>query len=122
MPVIWTTISFAAGLIAADSLSWNNLVWILVGLIFSLFSGITLWFTKKRISDLPSLSWGLILAVILAFFLGGIRYSLSYLSTRLSGPSLYFELCWAVSSCPNYRGCSGLSRSKRPDRQPSDQG
>ena len=25
MPVIWTTISFAAGLIAADSLSWNNL-------------------------------------------------------------------------------------------------
>ncbi|RLD07708.1 MAG: hypothetical protein DRI65_04095 [Chloroflexota bacterium] len=77
MPIIWTTISFAAGLIAADSLSWNNLVWILVGLIFSLFSGITLWFTRKRISDLPSLSWGLILAVILAFFLGGIRYHIS---------------------------------------------
>ena len=77
MPVIWTTISFAAGLIAADNLSWNTLVWILVGLIVSLISGITLWFTRKRISDLPSLSWGLILAVILAFFLGGIRYQIS---------------------------------------------
>jgi len=77
MPVIWITISFAAGLIAADSLSWNNLVWFLVGSIFSLFSCITLWFTRKRISDLISLSWGLILAVILAFFLGVIRYQIS---------------------------------------------
>ena len=77
MPVIWTTISFAVGLIAADNLSWNSFVWILVGLIGSLISGITLWLTRKRISDNTSLSWGLVLAMILAFFLGGIRYQIS---------------------------------------------
>ncbi len=77
MPVIWITISFAAGLIAADSLLWNKIVWILVGLIFSLISGIFLWFIRKSISDHTSLSWGLIFSTVVAFFLGGLRFQFS---------------------------------------------
>jgi len=77
MPVIWTTISFTAGLIAADNLAWSTLVWVLAGAGFSLFSGIALWFSKKKISDYSSLSWGLILAVIMGFFVGAIRYRIS---------------------------------------------
>lgn len=77
MPVIWITISFAAGLVTADSLSWNTMGWIIAGSVGSLFSGITLWLARKKISDLISVAWGLILAVILSFFLGGIRYQIS---------------------------------------------
>lgn len=77
MPVIWTTISFVTGIIAADSLDWNTLVWILVGANLSLLSGITLWLTRNRMPDLTDWSRGLILAVILAFFFGAIRYRIS---------------------------------------------
>ena len=74
MPVIWITISLTAGLIAADNLSWNTLTWVLVGVCFSLGSGISLWLSRKRIRDITSQSWVLILAVILAFFTGAVRY------------------------------------------------
>ncbi len=74
MPVIWITISLTAGLIAADNLTWNTLTWVLVGACFSLGSGISLWLSRKRIQDFTSQSWVLILAVILAFFIGTVRY------------------------------------------------
>lgn len=77
MPVIWITISLTAGLIAADNLSWNTLTWVLVGVGLSLVSGIFLWLSRKRIRDLTSQSWVLILAVILAFFTGAVRYQKS---------------------------------------------
>ena len=77
MPVIWITISFAAGLIAADSLSWNAWIWILVGSSICLFSGISLWLSRTRIREISTQSWGLMLAVILAFFLGAIRYRIA---------------------------------------------
>ena len=74
MPVIWITISLTAGLIAADNLTWNTFTWVLVGACFSLGSGISLWLSRKRIRDLTSQSWVLILAVILAFFVGTVCY------------------------------------------------
>ena len=74
MPVIWITISLTAGLIAADNLSWNTLTWVLVGGGLSLSSGIFLWLSRKRIRDLTSKSWVLILIVIFAFFAGAVRY------------------------------------------------
>ena len=77
MPVIWVTISFAAGLIVADTLFWTTPVWTVVSVSLSLISGIFLRFTRKRIPELPSRTRGLILAVIVAFFIGAIRYQFS---------------------------------------------
>lgn len=77
MPVIWVTISYTAGLIAADNLSWSVLIWIVVGVSLSLFSGISLWFMKMWVPNLPVRTRQLILAVVLAFFAGAVRYMIS---------------------------------------------
>ncbi len=110
MPVIWTTISFAAGLIAADSLSWNTRIWILVGSSISLISGISLWFTRKRIRDVTSQSWGLFLAVILAFFLGAIRYRIALPDYKdpayilnFAGRSIPMQITGVVVDYPDQR-------------------
>jgi len=110
MPVIWITISFTAGLIAADNLDWNTLTWVLVGACFSLGSGIFLWLSRKRIGDLTSQSWVLFLAVILAFFSGSARYQSSlpdYLDPayvlNYAGRSVPVQITGVVVDFPDQR-------------------
>lgn len=110
MPVIWITISFTAGLIAADHLAWSTMIWIVSGAGVSLFSGITLRISRKKISDHTSLSWGLCLAVITAFFIGAIRYRISlpdyqdpaYIS-NFTGQSVPAQITGIVVDYPDQR-------------------
>jgi len=110
MPVIWITISFVAGIIAADSLDWSTSVWVLVGVSLNLISGCTLWLSRKRIPDLTAWFRGLILAVILAFFFGAIRYRISLPDTQnpayisnYAGSSIPVQITGVVVDFPDQR-------------------
>lgn len=110
MPVIWITISFVFGIITADKLSWNAWTWVLVGSGFSTFVGSALWLAGKRDSGISSWMRGISLAVVLSFFLGGIRYQLSLPDLRdsahiynYSGGSVPVQITGVVTDFPDQR-------------------
>ena len=77
MPIIWFSLSFFGGIIAADLLPWDTWVWILIlvgGPLF-LYGLFSIRFIKK--SELTRGHRGLFICLLAAFPLGGLRYCLS---------------------------------------------
>lgn len=77
MPVIWVTIILFGGVLTADQLSWGVSRWLWSGLISILLIFCALFLLKPKLSDLEKPIGGLLLSLVAAFFIGGIRYQAS---------------------------------------------
>jgi len=74
MPVIWVTIFYFAGLLAADQLSWSMLKWLLSGSLACLGILVLCFLLRDRLGDQQRRFKTLFFSLIFAFFFGGIRF------------------------------------------------
>jgi len=77
MPVIWVTIILFGGVLTADQLSWGVSRWIWTGLVSIFLIICTLLLLRPKLSDLKKPIGGVLLSLVAAFFIGGIRYQIS---------------------------------------------
>lgn len=82
MPIIWITLGFFAGIVAADNLAWTITTWLIgAGACLLLLLARLLFFRWSRYEPKKKTQAPLFLSVLLFFALGAIRY-------RISAPDL----------------------------------
>jgi competence protein ComEC len=74
MPVIWITLFYFSGILAADQLSWCTSAWLLGGVICSLVTQGVIFLFQMSFGDQLRRNRALIFSLCTAFFLGGVRY------------------------------------------------
>lgn len=83
MPIIWITILFFTGVIAADTLSLGILPWMIFWVGGSTLLIGLLWFKVPGFQGLSTAPRGLIISLFFAFAAGGIRYLITIPTLRI---------------------------------------
>ena len=97
MPLIWSCLGFAAGILSADLLNLDLTAWLVILAGVCLAGGAMLGIIRRRSWDQPGWPPVLILAVLISYCLGACRYQLSLPAFEDPGfITHYLDSAWPV--------------------------